>query len=176
MNKQKIPNLFLALLGALAMILVTVLPASAVAAVIPAPNISIDKQSDEPEGQEAKELDDDEDPSTSYYCTQSDIPHPMGARLAERYGLTYGELQDKFCSGLGWGQIMLALQTSQADSTYTTDQLFDLRSQGKGWGQIWKELGLIGNSRSANSMNDADGDGKPDKPGKSWKNKNKTKP
>lgn len=167
MNKQKITYPFMILLTSLALLLTAVLPAAAEKAEVSAPNIKMVTQDDDP---------DDEDVSTSYYCTQSEIPHPMGMRLADRYSIDYAVLQDWFCGGLGWGQIMLALQTSQATDDYTVDQLLAQRSEGKGWGQIWKELGLIGNSRSANSFNDADGDGKPDKPGKSWKNKNKTKP
>jgi hypothetical protein len=80
-----------------------------------------------------------------YYCTQSDEMHPFGARLVDRYGMDYATLQDWFCSGFGWGQVMLALQTA----TITSDDpnsLLDARSAGQGWGEIWQELGLIGKS------------------------------
>ena len=32
-------------------------------------------------------------PSNGYYCTQSETPHPFGARLAERYSMDYETLQ-----------------------------------------------------------------------------------
>lgn len=104
--------------------------------------------------------DDLDDLSDGYYCTQSDVEHPFGARLAERYGVDYAVLQAWFCEGFGWGQIMLALITSQITGEEPGVYL-ESRDGGSGWGQIWKMLGLIGRNENTNSPNDKDDNGKP---------------
>jgi hypothetical protein len=105
--------------------------------------------------------DEEDTPSTGYYCVQSEEPHPFGALLAERYGTDYATLQAWFCDGFGWGQIMLALQTS-AITGDDPGALLELRSGGAGWGEIWQDLKLIGRPEHAGPPNDEDGDGKPD--------------
>jgi hypothetical protein len=100
-------------------------------------------------------------PSTGYYCTQSEEPHPFGTLLAERYETDYATLQAWFCGGFGWGQVMLALQTSEITGG-DPGALLELRSGGAGWGEIWQELKLIGRPEHAGPPNDEDGDGKPD--------------
>jgi hypothetical protein len=105
--------------------------------------------------------DDQDDPSTGYFCTQSEDPHPFGDRLAERYGMDYETLQAWFCDGFGWGQIMLALQTSQITGGDPA-ALLEARRGGEGWGEIWQELKLIGRPEDAGPPNDENGDGRPD--------------
>ena len=109
------------------------------------------------EGQEEEQ----EDTSTGYYCTQSEDQHPFGARLAERYETDYETLQEWFCDGFGWGQIMLALQTSEITEGDPA-ALLEARRGGQGWGQIWQELKLIGRPEHAGPPNDEDGNGRPD--------------
>jgi hypothetical protein len=47
---------------------------------------------------------------------------------------------------------MLAIKTSQLEGvTATPDDLLISRAGGNGWGQIWKELGLIGSERDGHS-------------------------
>jgi hypothetical protein len=106
----------------------------------------------------------DEETKDGFYCTQSDVPHPFGARLAERYQIDYATLQGWFCDGFGWGQIMLALQTGQISGADPAD-LLATREAGSGWGQIWQELKLIGKDKDAFSPKDLDGDGRPDHAG-----------
>lgn len=101
-------------------------------------------------GVDPEEEDDDEmgeGPSTGFYCIQSDVPHPFGERLAERYGVEYTILQGWFCEGFGWGQIMLALQTGMITGD-DPGALLEERSSGLGWGEIWQNLGLIGKDKS----------------------------
>lgn len=95
------------------------------------------------EPQEPEEPEEPMYPNQGYYCTQSEDMHPMGARLAERYGMDYATLQGWFCEGHGWGQVMLALQTGAA-MEMDPAMLLEARDAGEGWGNIWKELGLIG--------------------------------
>jgi hypothetical protein len=104
------------------------------------------------------------DLSDSYYCRQSEVQHPFGARLVERYGVDYATLQAWFCDGYGWGQIMLALQTSQTVGS-NPGTLLEARREGRGWGLIWQELNLIGRPEDGGPPNDLDGDGKPDHAG-----------
>jgi hypothetical protein len=105
---------------------------------------------------------DDGDPSGGYYCEQSEKMHPFGERLASSYdGVDYETLQEWFCSGFGWGQIMLALETSEVtDEDF--DDLLERRGDGEGWGQIWQDLELIGQPEDAEPLNDEDGNGRPD--------------
>ncbi|HXF84510.1 MAG TPA: hypothetical protein VNK49_03895 [Anaerolineales bacterium] len=131
---------------------------------------------DDPDNGDAPGVGDD--PSSGFYCQQSETKHPFGARLAERYEVEYATLQAWFCEGFGWGQIMLALITGEI----TGDEpgtLLEERNTGAGWGDIWQRLGLIGpaeeNGLPNNTNNndgerpdfagpphDQDGDGKPD--------------
>lgn len=124
-------------------------------------------------GVEPKEEDEDDEmgegPSTGFYCIQSDVPHPFGERLAERYGVDYTILQGWFCDGFGWGQIMLALQTGMITGD-DPEALLEERSSGLGWGEIWQNLGLIGKDKSENDSEEIDSEevqiekdkGKPD--------------
>ncbi len=102
-----------------------------------------------------------DDPSEGFYCVQSEIQHPFGAILAERYEVDYATLQAWFCDGFGWGQIMLALQTGKITED-DPGELLELRRAGTGWGEIWQGLNLIGRPEHAGPPNDADSNGKPD--------------
>lgn len=107
--------------------------------------ISLMLKGEEPEDEDDEEV--GEGPSDGFYCIQSEIPHPSGKRLAELYGVDYLTLQEWFCEGFGWGQIMLALQTGMItgdDPGYLLEQ----RKSGMGWGEIWQDLGLIGRGNS----------------------------
>jgi hypothetical protein len=117
---------------------------------ISALNITVEGQEEEPE-----------DTSAGYYCTQAEDQHPFGARLAERYETDYETLQEWFCDGFGWGQIMLALQTSEITEGDPA-ALLEARRGGQGWGQIWQELKLVGRPEHAGPPNDEDGNGRPD--------------
>ena len=55
-----------------------------------------------------------------------------------------------FCEGYGIGAIMLALKTSELDSS-NPEELLKSRAQGQGWGQIWKDKGLIGSEKDGHS-------------------------
>lgn len=116
--------------------------------------VDVEEQEDDP-------TEEQNDPSTGYFCTQSEEPHPFGALLADRYDTDYETLQGWFCEGFGWGQIMLALQTSEITEG-DPEALLEARRGGQGWGQIWQELKLIGRPEEAGPPNDEDGDGRPD--------------
>ncbi|MCK6585804.1 MAG: hypothetical protein L6Q49_22090 [Anaerolineales bacterium] len=112
-------------------------------------------------------------PATGFFCMQSEVQHPFGALLAERYSMDYATLQAWFCGGYGWGQIMLALQTGMITGGDPA-ALLEQRNSGLGWGEIWLDLGLIGPSANGNGNgpgkengnagppNDENGDGIPD--------------
>jgi hypothetical protein len=88
--------------------------------------------------------------------------HPFGERLASSYeGVDYEDLQEWFCDGFGWGQIMLALETSEVTGD-DFDALLERRGEGEGWGEIWQDLELIGQPEDAEPLNDEDGNGRPD--------------
>jgi hypothetical protein len=102
-----------------------------------------------PDKDDTEPVEKDDDPSGGYYCMQSEVPHPFGALLANRYETDYETLQGWFCDGFGWGQIMLALQTAGQVTDMDAESLLAARSDGQGWGQIWQGLGLIGRPEDA---------------------------
>lgn len=85
---------------------------------------------------------------TSAYCSGvQNEPHPVAAKLAEKYGVTVEWIMGYFCQGVGMGQIMLALRTAHVTGGDPA-ALLAQRSEGKGWGEIWKESKLIGSEKS----------------------------
>lgn len=94
---------------------------------------------------------DGEDGSANGYCADlSGRRHPVGERLADRYGVPYSDLMKWFCDDhFGFGEILLALQTSRVISTEETpDQLLQLKSELGGWGQVWKSFGYTGRPKA----------------------------
>lgn len=88
------------------------------------------------------------EPSGGINCTGAN-PHPVGQRIADTYGVTYEQVMTWFCDGYGFGEITHALETAKVATDYTADDLLASKGQGKGWGEIWQELGLIGNAEDA---------------------------
>ncbi len=98
-----------------------------------------------------------------FYCQEGAPPHPFGARIAERYGVDYQQVQQYFCQGFGWGEIVLALQTARVTEGVDPNALLEARHNGQGWGEIWHGLGVVGRPKDAASPGDRDGDGLPDR-------------
>lgn len=123
--------------------------------------------------------------STNHFCITPDAQHPVAARLAKTYGVTYDQVMKWFCEdGYGFGQIAMALQTSKLTGD-TVDALLAQRAEGKGWGNIWKEKGLVRSDKDGGPPPWA-GHGRPawagpkqertaDHPGNGNKDKNKDK-
>lgn len=88
----------------------------------------------------------------SAYCLagKMDEPHPVAVKIAERYGVSEEWVMGYFCQGYGMGAIMLALMTSEIDGADPSG-LLATRKDGKGWGLIWQELGLIGSEKQGES-------------------------
>ena len=63
--------------------------------------------------------------------------------------MTYNEVMSWFCDdGMGFGQIMLALQPAEITEDPDDDAplYLERRADGEGWGEIWQDLELIGRS------------------------------
>ena len=118
---------------------------------------------------------DQADKSEGYYCVQSDVQHPVGARLAKQHEVPYATLQGWFCEGFGWGQIKLALRTAELTGGNAAD-LLKARRDGQGWGQIWQSLKLIGRTKVDASPVIEDGSAKSGGAGQSDVVKAKGKP
>ena len=87
----------------------------------------------------------------SAFCSgRKDKPHPLAAGIEDKYGLPVDEVMLYFCDGYGFGQIMLALHTEEMTGVGVSETLGN-RNKGLGWGQIWKELKLIGKPKEASS-------------------------
>jgi hypothetical protein len=80
----------------------------------------------------------------SAYCSgEKEKQHPVATKIAAVFDTTYEEVMGYFCDGFGFGQIILAYQTSLISGENVADILAK-REAGMGWGQIWKELGFKG--------------------------------
>lgn len=100
-----------------------------------------------------------DDPDEEDLVCEGMREHPVILGLAERYQVEYDELLGYFCDlEMGIGEIAHALRTVQVmDGSLTMEELLEQRiDQEMGWGEIWQELGLIGNGR--NWGNDIDED------------------
>jgi hypothetical protein len=108
-------------------------------------------------GSSADDADDDRPEGSkdnSAFCAdgEQDKPHPLAARLSQRYGVTEQWVMDYFCDGYGMGAIMLALKTSELNGVdEDAETLLAERANGQGWGQIWQGLGLIGSDKEGHS-------------------------
>ena len=104
-------------------------------------------------GNKGDDDDDDGGKETSAYCGgDKDNAHPFAAGVAGTYGVSEDEVMGYFCQGFGFGQIMLAIQTGQMDGiTASVSVMLAARESGLGWGQIWKDMGIIGNQDHAKS-------------------------
>lgn len=85
------------------------------------------------------------------FCTgEKDTNHPLAEKIVAKYGEATGVDEDMvmgwFCEGHSFGQIMLALTTQSLDGSNPGD-LLNERKGGKGWGEIWRDKGLIGDER-----------------------------
>jgi len=110
------------------------------------------------EDKDENEVDDDDleegSKLNSAYCKdgKQEKPHPLAAKMAKRYDVTEDWVMGYFCNGYGMGAIMLALKTSQIDGIAADpDFLLTERANGVGWGNIWKNIGLIGSEREGHS-------------------------
>jgi hypothetical protein len=114
-----------------------------------------DKPGGPKEGKPAKAPDDAE----SDLCVGVD-PHPRATELAEEYDVAAEQVMTWFCEGgYGFGDILLALKTSQETGVPAGDLLARKTELG-GWGEVWQELGLIGKPAKDK---DKDKSGGPDK-------------
>lgn len=111
----------------------------------------------------------DENMDMSQICS-GEMDHPVLLSLATTYEVEYSALEAYFCEGFGVGEIKLALQT--AEKTEDEDlwsEFLDMRKgeEGKGWGEIWQELGLIGKDKEKDNGPDPENKSKPENhPGK----------
>ncbi len=85
---------------------------------------------------------------------------PVADNLAATYQADPDTILDWFCKGYGFGEIALALKTSE-DAGVSPEELFNLKQELGGWGQVWKALGLKGKPDDAGPPGNP---GKPDKP------------
>jgi len=88
-----------------------------------------------------------------WYTNTTTITHPVALSLADQYEISATQVVSWFADGYGFGEIMHALKTSEnitPTETFTDTSpsaILALRVELGGWGQVWQELGLIGNGR-----------------------------
>jgi hypothetical protein len=115
--------------------------------------------------------------TTSAYCDpdKQGKPHPFAVKIAEKAAdLGFVEvdqvwIMEQFCDGVGMGQIMLAVKTSEklkdTEGAATPADILKARTDGSGWGKIWQENKLIGKEKSveAAGLSQKNEHGKPNK-------------
>ncbi len=120
--------------------------------------------------EEHKEEEEQEREEDGFFCSNPEEEHPVAAAIAETYDTDYETVISMFCEGggedgsakTGFGQIMLAFQTAEETDGSAQDILSE-RLDGKGWGQIWQDLDLIGKPDDAGKPEDV---GPPEDAGK----------
>jgi hypothetical protein len=102
-----------------------------------------EEESEDEDGEEVDDPDEeDTDLTRGFFCRDSEARHPAGARLARMFDVTYDEVMTAFCEeGYGFGEIMIAYLLARAVEGDVAD-IFALRQQGLGWGQIMQETGV----------------------------------
>jgi hypothetical protein len=88
----------------------------------------------------------------SAFCAEDkqEKPHPLAAKIGEHFDVSEDWVMDYFCDGYSMGAIMLALKTAELEGS-DPEELLESRAQGKGWGQIWKDKGLISSEKDGHS-------------------------
>lgn len=116
------------------------------------------EEPEEGEGEEGEEPEEGEEgeegePFQNAFCTGEKgegVMHPLAEKIAARYGeatgVTAEQVQDYFCQGYSIGEIMLALMTHMFNGE-EVEAILDKRDTGMGWGNIWKDAGMIGNAK-----------------------------
>jgi len=113
-----------------------------------------DQENTDTDEEETENADKEGSYKNNAFCSEGkqDKPHPLAPKIAERFGVSEDLVMNYFCQGYSMGAIMLAIKTSQMEgSTASIDELLASRSNGNGWGQIWKELKLIGSEKDGKS-------------------------
>jgi hypothetical protein len=90
----------------------------------------------------AENGDEPEPPPRGVTCDVSEWENLVIERLAAMYEVSTDEITNWFCQGYGFGEIALAYEISLA-SDYSVDEIFAMRAEGMGWGEIMQEVGLL---------------------------------
>ena len=74
-------------------------------------------------------------------------PNPAATRLASALDVPVAQIMAWHCKNYGFGEIrkayvLASLTTGKGMTRLTVDQIFAMRADGKGWGQIIKSTGL----------------------------------
>lgn len=94
---------------------------------------------------------------------QGERIHPALVGLSTRYAVDYELLLSYFCNTeFGVGQIALALTTAlRTNGEISMEELLSQRMvEGLGWGQIWQNLGLIGQRNQGSEGDPGKGSGR----------------
>ena len=84
------------------------------------------------------------------YCASGKLlkTHPLAVRLSEMYPVTPDWVMAYFCNGHNMGTILLALKMEKQQAA-EAGAVLDEYASGKGWEQIWIEVGWIGTEEEA---------------------------
>lgn len=99
--------------------------------------------------------------TATYVSCGSGNTHPVAARLADAFGVSYAEIMDWHCKGFGFGEIARAYLLAEKGEGLTVTAILAMRSAGQGWGSIVKDSGVAPSELAPGKA--VKGQGKPDK-------------
>lgn len=88
--------------------------------------------------------------------------HPVGAAIAQFFGITDTEVISMHNSGVGFGVIARAYMTAKfSEGQLTPEEALELFQSGAGWGQIMKEYGVHPGGKGLGAIMRGHKEGKP---------------
>jgi len=104
-----------------------------------------DQETDQDAGQETAGQNASEDTAAAgeqeeieYLTCFAENPHPVAQDITDRFDISYQQVEDWYCQGNSFEDIMLALMTSRLWEIDAEDAL--LAHKNKTWDQLWEEL------------------------------------
>lgn len=70
------------------------------------------------------------------FCGGTEV-HPIAESIAETFGVPYDQLMDYYCQGIGFEELLLALETA-SESNVDLEDVIAARQQQHTWEQIWE--------------------------------------
>jgi hypothetical protein len=93
------------------------------------------------------------DDSSGFESRTGADPHAFADKLAELYDASYDDILTWLYDGYGFGEIILASETSE-ETGVPVGELLALKTSLGGWGLVWQELDLIGKPDDAGPPED----------------------
>ena len=94
-------------------------------------------------GDDEEDAEEDDDDRLANCQVGAVKEHPVAKKLAVQFEVDITKIMGSFCSGYGFGEIRIAYEAAQ-DSGLSVEELFAMRKEGLGWGEVLDTIGLKG--------------------------------